>query len=384
MPTIRQVRQWGGEITAVAERIGGRFYRREQRAHAARYLQGLISRVQRKNGWQLAEQLGDVTPVNLQHFIARAEWDAEAVRDDLRNYVVEQLGVEQLVDPDAVLIVDETGFLKKGTKSVGVKRQYSGTAGRIENCQVGVFLAYRSPRGHALIDRALYLPREWADDAARRAEAHVPASIAFATKPALARAMLARALAAQVPAAWVTADEVYGSDYHFRRFCEEKRLSYVVAISSATHLALEFRRQSVRQHLAEIPADVWQRLSCGAGAKGQREYDWALVTWPHYEQASHMRGWLVRRSLDGQEHAFYFVYAPRGTSLAKIVQVAGSRWAVEECFEQAKQETGLDEYEVRSWLGWHRHMTLAMLAHAALAALRARATESPAPKKSAR
>ena len=379
MPTIEQLRRWGGEVGEVARRIDSRFARREQRAHAGRYLQGLISRVERKNGWQLAEQLGDPTPVNLQHFIARAEWDAEAVRDDLRSYVVERLG-----DPQAVLIVDETGFLKKGTKSVGVKRQYSGTAGRVENCQVGVFLAYRSLHGHALIDRALYLPREWADDTSRRAEAKVPDSVNFATKQALARDMLARALAAKVPVAWITADEVYGSDYTFRRFCEDNRLNYVVAISAATHLVVGLKRQAVRKYLAEIPRSAWQRLSCGSGAKGRREYDWAYITWPHYEQKTHAKGCLVRRSLDEPcEHAFYFTYAPRGTSVEKIVQVAGSRWAIEECFEQAKQETGLDEYEVRSWLGWHRHMTLSMLAHAALAAVRARACEARAPKKSA-
>jgi SRSO17 transposase len=195
MPTIEQVRRWGGEVSGVTERIGSCFFRREQRDHAGRHLRGLISRVERKNGWQLAEQLGDATPVNLQHFIARSEWDAEAVRDDLRSYVVEQLG-----HPEAVLIVDETGFLKKGTKSVGVKRQYSGTAGRIENCQIGVFLAYRSLLGHALIDRALYLPRDWSDDQPRRAEAKVPESVTFATKQALAREMVARAPAAHVPA----------------------------------------------------------------------------------------------------------------------------------------------------------------------------------------
>jgi SRSO17 transposase len=378
MPTIEQVRRWGGEVSGVTERIGSCFFRREQRDHAGRYLRGLISRVERKNGWQLAEQLGDATPVNLQHFIARSEWDAEAVRDDLRSYVVEQLG-----HPEAVLIVDETGFLKKGTKSVGVKRQYSGTAGRIENCQIGVFLAYRSLLGHALIDRALYLPRDWSDDQPRRAEAKVPDSVTFATKQALAREMVARALAAKVPAAWLTADEVYGSDYNFRRFCEENRLNYVVAISSATHLAVGLKRQAVRKHLSEIPADAWHRLSCGAGAKGQREYDWAFLNWPHPDHKTHARGCLVRRSPDEPcEHAFYFTYGPRGTSLEKIVQVAGSRWAIEECFEQAKQETGLDQYEVRSWLGWHRHITLSLLAHAALAAVRAQASGPTAPKKS--
>jgi SRSO17 transposase len=201
----------------------------------------------------------------------------------------------------------------------------------------------------------------------------------------LARGMVARALAAEVPAAWLTADEVYGSDYKFRRFCEERRLNYVVAISSSTQLAVGLKRQAVRKHLSEIPADAWRRLSCGAGVKGQREYDWAFLTWPHYEQKTHARGCLVRRSLDEPcKHAFYFTYAPRGASLEKLVQVAGSRWAIEECFEQAKQETGLDQYEVRSWNGWHRHITLSMLAHAALVAVRAQASKSAAPKKSGR
>lgn len=220
----------------------------------------------------------------------------------------------------------------------------------------------------------------------------MPDSVEFATKPVLARQMLARemlaremlarALAAQVPAAWVTADEVYGSDYTFRRFCEERRLNYVVAISSATHLALGWKRQAVSKHLAEIPEGAWQRLSCGAGSKGQREYDWAYITWPHHEQATHANGWLVRRNLDAsREPAFYFTYASQDTPLEKIVQVAGSRWAIEECFEQAKQETGLDDYEVRSWLGWHRHITLAMLAHATLAVLRSQAAPSATPQK---
>jgi SRSO17 transposase len=339
-----------------------------------------LARVERKNGWQLAEELGEETPTNLQHFIARAEWDADQVRDDLQAYVVEQLG-----EPDGVLIVDETGFLKKGLKSVGVKRQYSGTAGRIENCQIGVFLAYRSSRGSAFIDRALYLPQEWASDDARRQEAKVPPEAVFATKPQLAREMLARALDAKLPATWVTADEVYGSDHNFRTFCETRRLHYVVAISSATHLFLNGRRRAVSEHAREIPALAWQRLSCGAGAKGQREYDWAFVSWPHHEQGTHTRGWLVRRSLtDPTELAFYFTYATRETSLTKLVEIAGCRWAIEEGFEQAKQETGLDEYEVRSWVGWHRHITMSLLAHATLVALRAQAATSSARKKNAR
>jgi SRSO17 transposase len=364
-----EIAEWMAEVGAATERIGPRFRREELRGRAGQYLRGLVSRVERKNGWQLSEQVGEETPTNLQHFIARACWDADLVRDDLRSYVFEHLG-----EPDGVLVVDETGFLKKGDKSVGVKRQYSGTAGRVENCQIGVFLSYKSCAGHALIDRELYLPKEWADDVARRNSAKVPESVEFATKPKLARRMLERALAAGAPAKWVTADEVYGSDHAFRRFLEERRVGYVVAITSAAHLFLNFKRTRVDQHLKELPSDAWQRLSCGQGSKGDRIYDWTLVTWTHHEDENWTRGWLVRRSIENHDDvAHYYIFAPRGTSFETIVRIAGSRWSIEECFEQAKQETGLAHYECRSWDGWHRHVTLSMLAHATLAVIRFRA-----------
>lgn len=376
MPTTEDVREWMVEVETVGQRIGSCFSRSELRRRATRYLQGLISRIERKNGWQLAEELGEPTPVNLQHFLGRADWDADEVRNDLRNYVAEQLGTAE-----GILIVDETGFLKKGDKSVGVKRQYSGTAGRIENCQVGVFLGYRTTAGHALIDRALYLPQEWAEDPARRRVAKVPESVTFATKPELARQMLKRALEAGILAQWVTADEVYGSDHAFRRLCEERGLGYVVAVSSQAHLFLKGKRVRVDQHLAGILSRDWKRLSCGPGTKGERLYDWAFVSWPSPHKEGFERGWLVRRSIsDPDEIAHYFTHAPKGTPLKKLVQIAGSRWAIEECFEQAKQETGLDDYEVRSWPGWHRHITLSMLAHATLAVIRHR-VQAAAPKK---
>lgn len=369
MPTDQEVTRWADEINVASGMIGDRFSRRDLRVHSKHYLRGLISRVERKNGWQLAEELGEQTPTNLQHFIARSRWSADKVRDDLRQYLVQHLGVK-----DAILVVDETGFLKKGTKSVGVKRQYSGTAGRIENCQVGVFLAYRSDTGHALIDRSLYLPKEWAEDRSRRTEARIPESVTFATKPKLARLMLERTLDAGVPAKWITADEVYGSDYQFRGFCEDRGLGYVVAISSQTHLFLNGRRTRVDAHAGQIPKRAWRRLSCGSGLKGERLYDWAFVVWPHHEDENFSRGFLVRRSLsDPNKLAYFFTNAPKRTALKTIVRIAGSRWAIEECFEQAKQETGLDEYEVRSWIGWHRHITLSMLAHATLAVIRSRA-----------
>jgi SRSO17 transposase len=396
MPTAREVRKWAGELDRVHGRIGGRFSRVDLRAHAGNYLRGLISRVERKNGWQLAEELGEATPTNLQHFIARSRWDADAVRDDLRGYVAEHLG-----DDDAVLIVDETGFLKKGARSVGVQRQYSGTAGRVENCQVGVFLAYRSPRGHALIDRALYLPKTWAEDADRRAGAKVPTSVEFATKPAQARAMIRRALQSGVPCRWVTADEVYGGDYQFRKLCEDRGLYYVVAVSRAQKLWSQdlghFEQRRAEAYAAEWPEDAWRELSCGRGAKGERVYRWAYQPFAPPRENGRGElcqfGLLVRESLSASEkgvyeRAYYLALAPVGTPLEKLACVAGCRWAVEECFEQAKQECGLDEYEVRSWAGWHRHVTLSMLAHATLSVIRAgvdqaKAAEQPASPEAA-
>ena len=377
MPTDQEVSCWADEINVAARMIGQRFSRCDLRAHSERYLLGLISRVERKNGWQLAEELGEQTPTNLQHFVARARWSAEDVRDDLQQYALQHLGSK-----DGILIVDETGFLKKGTKSVGVKRQYSGTAGRIENCQIGVFLAYRSDAGYALIDRSLYLPKEWCEDLSRRIEAKVPDSITFSTKPTLARQMLSRTLDAGVPAKWVTADEVYGSDRQFRRFCEDRGLGYVVAISSQTHLLLKGQRTRVDQHAERISKRAWRQLSCGPGLKGERVYDWAYVSWPNPEDDGFSRGFLVRRSLsDPNDLAFYFTNAPKRTALKTIVRIAGSRWAIEECFEQAKQEAGLDEYEVRSWIGWHRHITLSMLAHATLAIIRSRLRSAASKKR---
>lgn len=373
----KDVRRWAKELERVGETIAARFGRPEVRRRAPQYLRGLIAQVERKNGWQLADYLGDETPKNLQHFIARSQWNADEVRDDLQRYVV-----ESLADDDGVLVIDETGFLKKGTKSAGVARMYSGTAGRIENCQIGVFLAYVTSKGHTLIDRELYLPQAWADDRPRCRGAHIPDEVEFATKPQLARQMLERTGQAGIAAKWVAADEVYGSDYKFRRCCEQLGLGDVVAVSSATHLFLNGRRTKVSEHLTRIPKVAWQRLSCGAGAKGERLYDWAFISWPSPEEEDFERGWLVRRSIaEPTELAYYFTHAPQGTPLQKLVQLAGRRWAIEECFEQAKQLTGLDEYEVRSWVGWYRHITLSMLAHALLSVIRARALRQSRTKK---
>jgi SRSO17 transposase len=353
---------WARGLDGLVEQIGPRFRRIEPRRRVRAYLQGLLSPVDRKNGWQLAEHAGDRTPDAVQDFLARMRWDADQVRDDLRAYAVARLG-----EADGVLVLDETGFVKKGTKSVGVQRQYSGTAGRIENCQIGVFLGYASRHGHALIDRALYLPEVWADDPARRRAAGVPENTAFATKPQLGRQMLTRAFAADVPCRWVTADSVYGADYALRRCIEKSGRGYVLAVTSRQQLGFK----TVADWLEDVPGNGWQRLSAGDGAKGPRLYDWAYLPCEWLETASGWRkGLLIRRKLAQPEaFTFYLTLSPDTVALSDLVRVAGTRWTIEACFEAAKGEVGMDQYEVRSWTGWHRHITLAMPAHAYLAAL---------------
>ncbi|WP_448193000.1 IS701 family transposase [Azospirillum sp. sgz301742] len=360
MTTVAEAVGWDGALDALAARIAPRFCRPEARRRARQYLAGLLAPVERKNGWQLAEAAGDASPDSVQDFLARMRWDADAVRDDLRAYVVEHLG-----DAQAVLVLDETGFVKKGTRSVGVQRQYSGTAGRIENCQIGVFLGYAGRHGHALIDRALYLPQSWAGDEERRRAAWVPEAVAFATKPKLGLAMLERALDAGVPCAWVAADSVYGADSALRHALERRRIGYVLAVTSGQRLF----PGTVSDWVEEVPADGWQRLSAGDGSKGPRLYDWA-----HLPFRGAPEGWgkglLIRRRLADGDLTFYFTFAPAGTALTDLVRVAGTRWTIESGFEMAKGEVGLDQYEVRSWTGWHRHVTLAMLALAFLTVVR--------------
>ncbi len=356
---------WARGLEAVVGRIAPRFGRKEPRQRAAAYLKGLLAPIERKNGWQLAEAAGDRTPDGMQDFLARMRWDAEAVRDDLRAYVIEHLG-----DAQAVLVLDETGFVKKGQKSCGVQRQYSGTAGRIENCQIGVFLGYASRHGQALIDRALYLPQSWAAARARCTAAGVPEETIFATKPQLGRQMLARAFAAGVPCAWVTGDSVYGADYALRRSIERQGRGYVLTVTSAQRLGLK----PVADWLEDVPARAWRRLSAGDGAKGLRLYDWAYLRAALDAAAGWEKGLLIRRKIKKPaDFTFYLTLAPAAAALAELARVAGTRWTIEACFEAAKGEVGLDQYEVRSWTGWHRHITLAMLAHAYLAVLRRRA-----------
>jgi SRSO17 transposase len=376
-PTKLRVTTWAGELDAVAQRIGRHFARSEPRRRAAGYLRGLLSGTERKNGWQLAEHIGDPTPDGVQHLLARADWDADAVRDDLLGYAAEHLG-----HPGGVLVVDETGFLKKGTKSCGVARQYSGTAGRIENCQVGVFLGYATPKGRALIDRVLYLPKEWADDKARRKAAGVPKAVRFATKLVLARRMVERAVAAGVPAKWVTADAVYGSDYGFRSALEEMGLGYVLGVRTDHAVWAGFKQVRAKSLLEEVPANAWRRLSCGAGSKGPRLYDWAVIRTNGPGDGDRARWLLIRRNVsDPTEVAYFACGGPAGTTLQDLVRVAGARWAIEECFELAKGDCGLDEYEVRGWVGWHRHVTLSLFALAVVAVIRSQAAKPGRAKK---
>jgi SRSO17 transposase len=303
-------------------------------------------------------------------------WDADALRDDVRAYVGERLG------PDGVLIIDDTGFVKKGTTSAGVGRQYTGTSGKIDNCQTGVFAAYATGSGRALVDRDLYLPKAWTSDRDRCRAAKIPDERGFATKGELARNIVRRCLAAGLPAAWVTADEAYGQDWHFRRLLEQLDVGYVVAVPKSQSIKSLAGIRRIDQLIEDAPADAWQRLSCGDGAKGPRVYDWAAAKLPANlifdpDPPTHHRWVMARRSLsDPGELAYYLAYAPVGIELAELVRVAGSRWAIEECFQAAKNECGLDQYEVRRYIGWYRHITLAMLAHAFLAALAAQADDA--------
>ena len=365
-------------LTDIERRLAPYFERAEPRQRALAYLRGLLSPAERKNSWQLAEVSGDATPDGLQHLLRRALWDPEAVRDELRRYVVQHLG-----DAAAVLVIDETGFLKKGRHSAGVARQYSGTAGRIENCQIGVFVGYASRHGHTLLDRELYLPAEWTNDRARCQQAGIAADRGFATKPALAKEMLQRTLAAGVPARWVTGDSVYGDDRRLRMWLEAQPQAHVLAVSGKEYVWLDVRQRQVKTILAALPTEGWTRLSAGEGAKGPRWYDWRWLPLAEPLEPNWRRWLLVRRSVsDSQDLQAYVVFAPQETPLAEVVRVAGTRWTIEQLFEAAKGDVGLDHDEVRSWTGWFRHLTLAMWALALLTVLRAGAIALEALKKS--
>jgi len=379
-PTPAQAAGWAASLQGLLALLGRHFARSEARAHLGAYLTGLLSPVERKNGWHLAEQAGDATPYALQHLLGRSRWDADAVRDDLQAYVR-----ASLADPAGVLVIDETSFLKKGSHSVGVGIQYSGVTGTLENCQVGVFLAYVGPRGQALYDRALYLPRAWADDPARRAQARVPGAVGFATKPQLAQGMVLRALDSALPVAWVAGDEVYGGDSPLRAALEARRQPYAMAVKSTHAPWAGVRQRPARDLVAAAPAGAWSRLSCGDGSKGPRLYDWLCLPINHAFGARWQRWLVARRSLiapeDPRSVAYFLAFAPAATGLATLAGVIGERWgrapggAGRGAFEEAKGEVGLDHYEVRSWHGWHRHVTLALWAHAFLAVTRADSRE---------
>jgi SRSO17 transposase len=360
---------WTSLFDNMCERIGPCFARSETREGVKAYLRGLLSPIERKNGWQLAEEAGFATPYAMQYLLNRAVWESDEVRDRLQAYVR-----EMIAGPDGMLVIDETGFLKKGKKSVGVQRQYSGTAGRIENCQIGVFLTYASQGNHTLVDRELYLPKSWTQDPERCQAAKVPEEVVFATKPELAAGMLWRTLDAGLSARWVTGDTVYGSHRPLRAGLESRKQAYALAVTCAEQVEVPSERKRVDRIADEVPPDQWQRLSVGDGSKGPRAFDWACVELGKPEQDGWQRCLVVRRSLvEGEkpaERAYVLVFAPSGTTLAEMATAIGTRWTVEQCFEEGKGEVGLDQYEVRSWQGWYRHITLCMLAHAFLVVLR--------------
>jgi SRSO17 transposase len=375
---VLDVQLWHSTYWAEIERrIGPLFARSETRSRAMAYLNGLLSPAERKNSWQLAEITGDHNPYGFQHLLGRADWQPDALRDRLRTYVL-----DYLADPDAVGVIDETGFLKKGTQSAGVARQYSGTAGKIENCQIGVFLAYASALGQTLLDRELYLPKEWTDDPERCRRAGIPDHQAFATKPALAQAMLERTFAADVLLAYVTGDSVYGDDHKLRSYLEGRHQAYVLGVSFNQTVWLKQERWPIKTVLAEVPSTDWQRLNAGLGSKGPRTYEWWRVELNEPAPAGWKHWLLFRRSIsDPSKVSAYRAFGHSQTSLARLVRVAGMRWTVEESIQCGKGEVGLDHYEVRSWTGWYRHMTLAMWAQAFVSVIRRETGAEVAPKK---
>jgi SRSO17 transposase len=375
---VAEVAGWAQEFSQVEALLGPRFGRREPRARAVGYVRSLMAPLERKNGWTISEATGARSPDSVQWLLTGADWDPDLLRNDLRGWVVDSLG-----DPEGVLVVDDTGFLKKGSKSAGVQRQYSGTAGRVENCQIGVFLAYATPAGRTLLDRELYLPKSWTEDPERCAEAGVPddrvgapeGEVGFATKPELAERMLLRALDAQVPAAWVTGDEAYGQVSALRRALIRRGMSYVLAVPSnqRVHPAVGGEGR-IDLAVAGLDSRCWTTITVGAGAKGPRTYQWARArVRPLLDERGEPEHWLLARrsTSDPTDIAYYLAAAPAKTPLRELARIAGVRWAIEETFQTAKNEVGLDHYQVRRYGGWYRHITLAMLAHAFLTITRA-------------
>jgi SRSO17 transposase len=375
---IAAVQGGAAYLSDIERHLAPYFERAEPRQRAMAYLRGLLSPAERKNSWQLAEVSGDATPYGFQHLLRRALWDPDAVRDELRTYVIQHLG-----DPNGVLVIDETSFLKKGQHSAGVARQYSATAGRMENCQIGVFLGYAGRLGHALLDRELYLPKTWTDDPSRCRQAGIPEDRQFATKPQLAQQILQRALASGVPARWVTNDSVYGDDSRRRAWLEAQPLAYVLAVSGKAYVRLGGHPRQVNTLVAALPTEGWTRLRAGDEEKVTRCDDWRWMPLAD-PRAPQWRRWLLvrRRVSDPQEVTTYVVFGPHETPLEEVVRVTGSRWTIGGSVEAAKREVGLDDYEVRSWTGWYRHITLAMWAYALLTVLRSGAIAVEAVNKS--
>ena len=359
---------WRREFDELMLRVGGRFARVEPRRRLAAFVRGLLAGLPRVNCWSIAEHAGEQCPRGMQRLLSAAVWDDVGVRDDLRGYVL-----EHFADPGAVLVVDETGDIKKGMATVGTQRQYTGTAGRTENAQVAVYLAYAAPAGSAFIDRALYLPRSWTSDPGRCAAAGIPEGTPFATKPALAQEMIGRALDAGTPARWVAADEVYGQDPKLRAELARRGLGYVLAVAKSHPVITGIGPRPAGELAKRLPARAWQRLSAGPGAKGPRWYDWALIDAadPAVTEGDGPHWLLIRRRISDGEYAFYRAHAPRPVPLAQLVRVAGSRWKVEDGFASGKELAALDEHQVRSWTSWHRWTILALLAHAFLSVLAA-------------
>jgi SRSO17 transposase len=364
-------KQWVQAFEEIEKRVHHLFPQYQTRERAMRYIQGLLSPVERKNAWQLAEAAGEHDPYGVQYLLCKGWWNPDAMRDELMKYVRDHFGA-----PDGVLVVDETGFLKKGTHSAGVQRQYSGRVGRIENCQIAVFAAYVTSRDHVIIDRELYLPKEWMGDAQRRKEADIPDERKFLTKPELARMMIERSMSSGVPFTWVAGDSVYGDNRHLRMWLEDKEKAYVFAVSGKEYVPVGYNQYRVSEILDSLPQDGWVRMSAGDGSKGPRFYDWLLLEINPPETEGWKRWLLVRRSVhDPQELKAHVVCAPARTDLSEMVRVAGIRWAIEVSFEDAKQECGLDEYEVRSFSAWYRHITLSMFAYALLGVLKKNARD---------
>jgi SRSO17 transposase len=381
-PKLPVLGRWAEALAEIQRCIAPRFARAEVHQRVGRYVVGLLDRVERKNGWQLAEAIGETGPQGVQRLLNAAVWDADGVRDELRSYVVDALGDQAT----GVLIVDETGFLKKGTHSCGVACQYTGTAGTTTNAQVGVFLAYASAKGAAFIDRTLYLPRSWTRAPQRRAEAGIPKGTRFATKLTLAQRMLARAFAARVPACWVTADSGYGRSHAFRRWLEQRDRAYAIMIPKTTAVQYQGRRERAEQLGERLPEEAWSTVATSGDSPRLPVHQWVCL--PLLEPcAQGKRRWLLIRRPSGDpcDLAYYLAYGPEETSLQELVWVCDRRWAIEEGFAEAKGEVGLDQYEVRTWTAWHRFMTLGLLAHAALVILRLRAVsdEASAPQATA-